>query len=65
MERKRVKPKRLLVRRRTAVEMLDSSVSKLKLLEKQGRLTPIRLGSRDVHYAMTEIEALAEGDVTE
>lgn len=57
-----VKPVRLLVRRARAVEILDSSIPMLKRLEKAGKLTPIRIGARDVHYAVSEIEALANGE---
>jgi hypothetical protein len=51
----------LLYRRATAAEMLDTSISGLKRLEREGRLTPKRIGKRDVHYAASEIHALAQG----
>jgi hypothetical protein len=44
------KRQRRLVRRATAIEILDTSLSTLKALEKAGKLTPIRIGKRDVHY---------------
>ena len=58
------KPVRRLVRRRTAAEELDVSISMLKRLERDGRLTPIRLGSsgRDVFYSVSDIEALVDGE---
>jgi hypothetical protein len=34
----------------------------MKRLEREGRLTPIRLGGRDVFYRVAEIEALERGD---
>ena len=55
------KPPRRLYRRATAAEILDSSVSMLKRLEREGRLTPIRIGSRDVHYSADEVHRLADG----
>lgn len=67
IERVKLKPKRRLYKRRTAAEVLDTSVTKLKALEREGRLTPIRLGDhgRDVHYTVEQVEALADGDATE
>lgn len=55
------RPVRRLYKRRRAAELLDTSETSLKRLERQGVLKPIRLGplGRDVHYAAEEIEALA------
>ena len=53
--------RRLLLKRARAAETLDVSISKLKRLERTGKLRPIRVGGgRDVHYDSSEIEALAE-----
>lgn len=53
---------RWLYTRRSAAELLDSSVDTIKELEKRGELTPIRLtGPRGlVHYSRDELTALAE-----
>ena len=57
---------RRLLRRRTAAEELDTSVSRLKRLEREGKLTPRRIGGgRDVYYSVSDIEALASGEETE
>jgi hypothetical protein len=61
VERKKPKVARKLYRRATAAAMLDSSVTMMKRLEGEGRLTPVRLGSRDVFYNAEQIEALAQG----
>ena len=53
---------RLLIRRRTAAEMLSSSISMLKRLERMGRLTPRRLGSRDVFYLAEQVQALVRDE---
>lgn len=53
---------RRLVRRATAAEILDTSLSMLKRLEREGRLTPVRLGARDIYYSAEEIEVLASGE---
>lgn len=55
-------PRRLLVRRRRAAELLDTSVSRLKRLERRGALKAVRIaGGRDVFYALKAIERLASG----
>jgi hypothetical protein len=65
MSKQERKPHRLLVRRRTAAEMLDTSISRLKRLEQSGRLKAIRIGGgRDVHYESAEIERLARGEAS-
>jgi hypothetical protein len=56
-----MKPARRLLKRATAAEVLDTSITTLKALEKAGKLTPIRLGLRHVHYDVKEVEALASG----
>ncbi len=56
------KPPRRLYRRATAAEMPDTSISMMKRLEAEDRLTPVRPGGRDVFYPATEIEALANGE---
>ena len=62
MERvNQVKPAQQLYKRATAAKILDTSTSTLKLLEKEGRLRPIRLGRRYVYYKVAEVEALASG----
>jgi hypothetical protein len=40
-------PGRRLYRRATAAMVLDTSISMLKKLEREGRLTPVRIGARD------------------
>jgi hypothetical protein len=41
-----------MMNRRAAAEALGCSISRLKRLERVGRLKPIRIGGgRDVHYA--------------
>jgi hypothetical protein len=55
-------PTRRLYRRATAAHLLNCSISLLKRLEKDGRLTPIRLGSRDVFYAVAQVHRLAGGE---
>lgn len=55
-------PARLLIRRARAARVLDISINMLKRLEKSGRLTPVRIGSRDIFYAVREVEALAAGE---
>ena len=63
MSKQARKAHRLLVCRRTAAEMLDTSISRLKRLERLGRLKAIRIGGdRDVHYAADQIERLARGE---
>jgi hypothetical protein len=52
--RDQTKPARRLYRRRTAAEILNTSISMMKKLEKEGRLKPVRLGSRRAE----QIEAL-------
>ena len=42
------KTPRKLYRRSTAAALLDTSINTLKRLEAEGRLTPVRLGRRDV-----------------
>jgi predicted site-specific integrase-resolvase len=59
MEVNHVKPKRQLLKRRTAAEILDTSVSTLKKWEREGRLKPIRLGRRHVSYDARQIQAIA------
>lgn len=54
-------PRRLL-RRASAAAMLDTSITMMKKLERQGKLTVIRLGGRDVFYPVAEVEALAAGE---
>jgi hypothetical protein len=63
--RKPTKAARKLYRRATAAAMLDTSVTMMKKLEAAGKLTPVRLGSRDVFYKAEQVEALAAGDATE
>ena len=55
------KAKRLPYRRRTTMEILDCSLQMVKRLETEGKLTKVRLGTRDVHHPAEEVEALAEG----
>jgi hypothetical protein len=57
------KPARRLYRRRTAAEILDTSINMLKKLERKGKLTAVRLGGRDVFYRAEEVDALARGEV--
>jgi predicted site-specific integrase-resolvase len=54
-----MKPLRRLVRRRTAAEELGTSISMMKRLERDGKLTPIRLRTRDVFYPAEQVAALA------
>jgi hypothetical protein len=54
-------PARKLLRRKTAATVLDCDIQLLKRLEKEGKLTPIRLGKRYVSYGVGEVEALAQG----
>jgi predicted site-specific integrase-resolvase len=61
--REQIKPKKRLYKRRTAAQILDVSVSTMKQFEKQGRLTPIRLGKRHVCYDAKQIEAIAAAAV--
>lgn len=58
----RLKP--MLVLRKQAGDMLGCSTNKLKELERQGLLTPIKLtGPLGItHYRLSEIEALVEGE---
>jgi hypothetical protein len=60
--RAKEKPRQLLVKRRRAIELLDTSLNGVKKLEKLGKLTPVRLGSRDVCYRLEQFEALAKTD---
>ncbi|MFZ1885542.1 MAG: hypothetical protein WAU53_18580 [Rhodoplanes sp.] len=53
---------RRLYRRATAAAVLDTSINMMKRLEKEGKLTPVRLGSRDVFYLVDQVAALAEDD---
>jgi predicted site-specific integrase-resolvase len=57
-------PPRRLVRRKRAAETLDTSITMLKRLEREGRLTVVRLGARDVFYPAEQIDALARGEGT-
>jgi len=52
---------RSLTKRRRAAEILDTSVSTLKRLEREGRLTPRRVGLRDIAYPTWQVRAIAEG----
>ena len=56
------KAPRKLYRRATAAAALDTSISMLKRMERAGKLTPIKIGSRDVFYAAHQVDALARGD---
>jgi predicted site-specific integrase-resolvase len=47
------------MKRRQAAQVLDTSISTLKALEKSGKLKPRRIGARHVFYAVDEVEALA------
>ncbi|MGA8155953.1 MAG: hypothetical protein WB822_07015 [Rhodoplanes sp.] len=53
---------RRLYRRATATAVLDTSINMMKRLEKEGKLTPVRLGSRDVFHLVDQVAALAEDD---
>jgi predicted site-specific integrase-resolvase len=55
------RPARRLYRRATAAEILDTSITMMKRLEREGRLTPVRLGGRDVFYPADEVHRLADG----
>jgi predicted site-specific integrase-resolvase len=55
---KKRKIERKLYRRATAAALLDTSVTMMKRLEREGRLTAVRLGGRDVFYRAQEIERL-------
>ncbi|HEY7248687.1 MAG TPA: hypothetical protein VH678_32895 [Xanthobacteraceae bacterium] len=61
-DKKATTPGRQLYRRATAAMILDTSVTMLKKLEREGRLTPVRLGGRDVFYRASEVDALANGE---
>jgi hypothetical protein len=62
MERvNQVKPAQQLYKRATAAKILDTSITTMKMLEKEGRLKPVRLGKRYVYYKVGEVEALASG----
>ena len=52
-------PERDLYRRATAAAMLDTSITMTKKLERAGKLTVIRLGTRDVFYPAEEIDELS------
>lgn len=57
---------RVLATRKTAGEMLDCSIDKIKELERDGLLTKVRLGRRprgQVHLIVDELLALAGGKV--
>jgi predicted site-specific integrase-resolvase len=54
-----LKPKKKLLKRRSAAAILDTSVSTLKRFEREGRLKPIRLGKRHVCYDAKQVEAIA------
>jgi len=58
----KVRQPRRLVRRATAALLLDCSTNMLKKLEREGRLTVVRLGGRDVFYPSEQIDALARGE---
>lgn len=63
-ELKQGRPRRRLYRRATAAALLDTSINMLKRLEKQGKLTPLRLGGRDIFYRADEVDALAAGEAS-
>ncbi|MGH6865632.1 MAG: helix-turn-helix transcriptional regulator [Methyloceanibacter sp.] len=65
MSRLPISPKQLLISRKTAAEMLDTSVDTIKRLERQGRLHPVRLtGPRSsIFFRAEEVHSLTEADV--
>jgi hypothetical protein len=58
------KPRRLLVSRTEARELLGCSLALLRGLERRGDLTPIRLGEggKGLRYRVAEIDALIGKD---
>jgi hypothetical protein len=54
-----IKPKKKLYLRKTAAQVLDMSISMLKLFEKRGLLTPYRLGPRRVYYDTRQVDHIA------
>ena len=61
----RTLPQQILYSRKTTAAVLDVSVDTVKELERQGRLSQIRLtGPRgDVHHPAAQVEALAKKGV--
>jgi hypothetical protein len=53
----------LLCTRREAMVLLACSMDSLEKLEQQGRLTPIRFDQGKVRYNLSQLEALARGEV--
>ncbi len=49
---------RKLYRRSTAAALLDTSIHTLRALEQADKLTPVRLGKRDVYYPAEQVDAL-------
>jgi hypothetical protein len=57
--KQQITPAKRLYRRKTAAQILDCDIQMLRRAERDGRLTPIRLGLKDVFYACAEVDALA------
>jgi DNA-binding transcriptional MerR regulator len=54
-----IRPAKKLYLRKTAAQVLDMSISMLKLFEKEGLLKPIRIGPRRVYYDTRQVDAVA------
>lgn len=59
-----IPPRQILFSRRSAAELLNTSIDTIKRLEKLGRLTPVRLtgAKSSVFLRADELFALAQGE---
>jgi Helix-turn-helix domain len=56
---KPITERRKLYKRATAAHVLNQSISTLRRLERQGPLTPVKMGRRDIRYPAEQVEAIA------